>query len=890
MKKRWIFWLLLALFTWLVLTRTAEIKQLAKTLAQGRWEWMLVAVLLQVSYFTVLTLSYKAAFSVVGVRSTLRQLLPVTFAALFVNVVAPSGNLSGMALWVDDATRRGQSSARTMAGYLLQMSVDFIAFTLVLAVGMVYLFARHDLQLYEIVGAFVLLLMTTGLSGALALGLWRPALLWRLLSWVQQLANRLAQRLKRPNFLEDDWAEHNANEFIAVSESAARHPVGLTITLGVTLTANLINLTCLYIIFLAFHYPIGLGALVAGYAIGILFWIVSPTPQGIGVVEGVMTLVFISLNVPAGVATAVTLAFRGLSFWIPLLLGSVALRRVSTFSAEQRSLSDAWQVHTVAILTTIMGIINVVSAVTPSLAERVKLLEQFSPLYVRRGGHLTAALAGFALLILARGLWRRKRIAWLATLLVLGISAVSHLVKGLDYEVAVLSIALAIWLWVLRHHFHARSDRPSVEQGGRVLIMALIFTLGYGVSGFYLLDRHYSVNFNFDAALKQTVVMFTQFYDPGLTPVTGFGRYFAVSIYAIGAITFAYAGWLLLRPVFVRHPATRAEMERAETIVRRYGRSSLARLALLNDKSYYFSLGGSVVAYVVKGRVAVTLGDPIGPPQDLPQTISDFRQFCIRNDWQAVFYQTLAETLEAYRQQDFDALCVGQEGIVDLKTFTLEGRANKALRNSCTHMTKAGYQVRIHQPPLAADLLDELRQVSDEWLTMMHGAEKSFSLGWFDDDYICSNPVGVVRAPDGWMTAFAVILSEYQRDEMAVDLMRRRRAAEPGTMDFLFVSLFQWAREGGCETFNLGLSALAGIGEHPEDPTVERVLHFVYEHVNQFYNFKGLHEFKDKYHPLWSPRYLIYPGAASLPAAWLAVVKANSGDEPLLLEYLKRRG
>jgi phosphatidylglycerol lysyltransferase len=108
-------------------------------------------------------------------------------------------------------------------------------------------------------------------------------------------------------------------------------------------------------------------------------------------------------------------------------------------------------------------------------------------------------------------------------------------------------------------------------------------------------------------------------------------------------------------------------------------------------------------------------------------------------------------------------------------------------------------------------------------------------------------------------------------------------------MDFLFVSLFIWAREQGCAAFNLGLSALSGVGEHQEDPANERILHFVYEHIDQFYNFKGLHEFKNKFHPEWSPRYLIYPNTPSLPAVWMAVVQANSGTGGLRKEIFKKR-
>jgi phosphatidylglycerol lysyltransferase len=128
----------------------------------------------------------------------------------------------------------------------------------------------------------------------------------------------------------------------------------------------------------------------------------------------------------------------------------------------------------------------------------------------------------------------------------------------------------------------------------------------------------------------------------------------------------------------------------------------------------------------------------------------------------------------------------------------------------------------------------------------------------------------------------ALLLSWWQEtyggeNEITIDLMRHRREIEPGTMDFLFVELFSWAKENGYAAFNLGLSALAGIGEHPDDPMIERTLHYIYQHINQFYNFKGLHDFKEKFRPTWSPRYLIYPDTASLAAAWLAVVQANSG-------------
>jgi phosphatidylglycerol lysyltransferase len=517
------------------------------------------------------------------------------------------------------------------------------------------------------------------------------------------------------------------------------------------------------------------------------------------------------------------------------------------------------------------------------------ILGKYSPLEVRHGGHLTAALAGFALILLAGGLWRRKRVAWLLTLVILFISIISHLIKGLDYEEALLAAGLGAWLVAARHEFHARTDRPSIRQGLIALGSALVFTLAYGVMGFYLLDRHYSVNFSLGAALRQSIVMFTQFYDPGLQPLTGYGRFFADSIYIVGAVTFGYAFIMLLRPVFLRQPATPVERQRAQAIVEAYGRSSLARLTLFEDKAYYFSPGGSLVAYALKNRVAIALGDPIGPSDDLNDTIDGFNAFCSGNDWRPAFYQTLPATLFAYQAAGFETLCIGQEAIVDLHAFSLEGSANKALRNPFNRLKKAGYRVEVHQPPLGRDLLDELRRISDDWLTSVHGTEKRFSLGWFDDEYIRTSPVVAVHHPLGTITAFANIIPEYQLNEITVDLMRRRHECEPGTMEFLFASLFSWACEEGYATFNLGLSALAGIGENPGDPALERLLHFIYEHINQFYNFKGLHDFKEKFHPQWSPRYLIYPGAGNLAAVWLAVTRADAGEGDFMRSLIKRK-
>src|SRR5215216_487238 len=347
------------------------------------------------------------------------------------------------------------------------------------------------------------------------------------------------------------------------------------------------------------------------------------------------------------------------------------------------ALSHENLVHGVALLTAAMGIVNVISAVLPSMRDRLhllRLLGEYSPFTISAGGHLASALAGFALLLLSVSLWRRKQLGWVLALSILVVSIPVHLLKGLDYEEATFAALLAILLIYLRPHFHALSDPLSVRQGLLTLLAALAFTLIYGVTGFYFLDRHFKVSFGFWSALRQVIVMLTQFYDPGLQPVTGFGRYFVDSIYVISATTVGCALFMLLRPVLNRHLQTEEEHARAWDIVRAHGRTSLARYALLSDKWFFITPGGSLISYVVENRVALALGDPIGPKEDVEAAVSSFKDFCSKNDWLPAFYQVSPTYLKTYEALDFQALMIGHEAIVDLASFSLAGSENKTLR------------------------------------------------------------------------------------------------------------------------------------------------------------------------------------------------------------------
>ncbi len=564
------------------------------------------------------------------------------------------------------------------------------------------------------------------------------------------------------------------------------------------------------------------------------------------------------------------------------------MESISELIRARRSLIwEEWGVRVTSILTFLMGFINLISAVQPALMNRLLIIEKIFPLEIRHGSRITSALAGFALIMLAANLWRRKRTAWIVTLLLLIVTFIAHLVKGLDVEEASLTLGLIILMILLRHSFHAISDRPSVRQGLIVLVSAFIFTLLYGTIGFYLLDRHFKVQFGVLDALRQTVVMFTSFYNPGLETITSFGRYFADSIYVIGLGTLGFALIMLIRPVLIRLPATKKERERAEKIVHQYGRTSLARATLFDDKSYFFGTENSVISYAAKGRGVMALGDPIGADNEIADALAAFVNICRHNDWIPSFVSTLPDYLDDYRKTGFDLLCIGYEAIVRLDGFSLEGSENKDLRYAVNKLTRQGCYSKVHLPPLDNNLLYALREISNAWLTLKHGGEMHFSDGWFDEEYIKNGPAIVIYSPDGSPVAFANLVTEYQKNEMSLDLMRHLKNMPPGTMEFLFAQVLQWAKEQGVSTFSLGLSAVVGVGEKSDDPRVEKALHTISEYVSRFYNFKGLHKFKDKFHPVWEPRYLAYRGAANLPLVVSTLLAVHTGGN-FLWKFLRK--
>jgi len=540
-----------------------------------------------------------------------------------------------------------------------------------------------------------------------------------------------------------------------------------------------------------------------------------------------------------------------------------------------------------ALLLAILGVVDVLSAWLAHAPERMRLLLAYLPLDVAYHSRMLSVLSGLALVFLAHGVLRRKRRAWQLTCLALAAGTVSHVTKGLDWEEGASNLVMLIWLVAMRRYFTALSDTPSSRRAALYLLVMPLSALAYGVAGFYSLDGQFSRDFTLKASVVETLREFFEFGDPEVQPVTPRGRWFVDSLDVVGSGTLTVCFLLLLRPVVYRQRVDAPQRRKASAIVQRHGRSSLAFFTLLDDKSYLFddSVDG-YVAYKVVGDVAIALGDPVSLEGGGLQLIRGFLSLCLENDWWPVFYQVGPELLDAYADVGLRALKIGEEAIIDLRHFTLEGHAWKDLRNAVNRLTREGLGTSVYEPPLPSDLVRRLKEVSDEWLAHQHGSEKTFSLGRFEEAYVRRSPVMTVEDVSGRIVAFANVIPEYARNEGTIDLMRRRQDAPHGSMDLLFVRLAEYFRGRGYEGFNLGLAPMSGVGADEDAPLPERAVRFVYEHLGRFYSYKGLRQYKAKFHPEWEPRYLVYPGEALLPKVALAVVRA--GQTQGLVKFLRR--
>ncbi len=506
------------------------------------------------------------------------------------------------------------------------------------------------------------------------------------------------------------------------------------------------------------------------------------------------------------------------------------------------------------------GAILLLSGVMPASHVRLQLLRRVLPLSVIELSHFLASIEGLLLMILARGLQRRIDSAYYLTIVVLASGIVLSLLKGIDIAEAVVLATMLVVLAPCRRHFYRKGVLLTERFTFRWCIaIALVIICAVWLVQFAYAQVEYSDELWWRFALDQDAPR-------SLRAVAG-----AVLI----ALVVTATGLLRAKPRLPSMP-TREDLQTAQSIVAASPDAS-ANLALLGDKCYLFNKERTaLIMYGVAGRSWVSLGDPVGEPLAARQLAWDFVELCDTGGRWPAFYKVGEDRISLYVEMGLTVIKLGEEARLPLADFTLEGKARRRLREINNHLLEDGCTFELVEPEIDDALLAELKAISDAWLAERNTAEKGFSLGSFESDYVRRFPIALIRR-QGRTIAFANVTRGFDRKELSGELMRYLPDAPPDVMSFLFIQLMLWGRQQGIQWFNLGMAPLSGIDAQPLAPLWNRFAAVLYHHGEHFYHFQGLREYKEKFHPLWRPKYLATRGGIALPLVMANVVTLISG-------------
>jgi phosphatidylglycerol lysyltransferase len=534
-------------------------------------------------------------------------------------------------------------------------------------------------------------------------------------------------------------------------------------------------------------------------------------------------------------------------------------------------------VELVVLVTLGSGLLNLYSVMGRLSPYQRELLREVFPLDFIRVSRFFTLLIGFFLAVSSVNLYKRKKRAFQFVFVLACLSVVFHLSRGFDYREAVFSLLLTVLLFISRGSFTVKSSIPDFSWSLTALAVVGIVAISYGSLGFWLLDRRdFGIDFTLGDSIRRTLLFFSLIGDPKIVPHTRHAQWFIDSLYLITAAAAGYSAVALYRPTEYRYRTLPRERALAKSIVEQHGRSSLDFFKVWPDKSYFFSgPQDCFIAYRVESNMAIVLGDPVGPLEEIEETLRSFIELCHQNGWSVVFHQTLPDFLPIYRSLGFRKLKIGDDAIVDLESFTLNGRRMKRLRNNIHHLTRSAVHIVRYDPPIPEQILAALKEVSDDWLQIPGRRERSFTMGRFSEDYLAVTPILAAVDQEGRVLAFVNLIPSYRGGEATIDLMRHRIEVPNGIMDYLFIKLFEYNRELGYHRVNLGMAPVAGFKENEKASREERTVHFFLQGLTFIFSFGGLRQYKAKFASQWEPRYCIYRNVFSLPRFALALAKVT---------------
>ena len=598
--------------------------------------------------------------------------------------------------------------------------------------------------------------------------------------------------------------------------------------------------------------PLTFGRFFCIFLLAQIAGVASNVPGGLGVFEAII-IVFLAPFSSASAILGTLVVFRAIYYLLPLL-AAILLLAIHEIVEKREGVARAWRIfgrwapglapQLLAFTTFVGGAVLLFSGATPTLPGRLSFLRRNVPLPVVELSHFFGSITGAALLLLARGLQRRLDAAYQITVGVLGAGILFQLFKGGDFEEAIILAVMLFALVAARRHFYRKAALLNEGFGPgwiTAIILVVITSAWLGFFSYkhveYSRDLWWHFSFRADAP-----------------------RFLRASVGVIGVLLL-YSIQRLLRPAPQEpDPPRTEELERAAAIIENE-KNSQTNLALLGDKPLLFSPSGrAFLMYGVEGRSWIAMGDPVGAEDEKQELVWQFRELCDLHMGWPVFYEVQRQNMHLYLDLGLTLLKIGEQGRVALENFSLEGSKRKWMRYTLRRVEAEGCRFEIIDP---GPVIEELRTISDSWLAEKRTREKGFSLGFFSEQYIRRCKVAVVRRGDR-IVAFAN-LWEGADEELSGDLMRHLPDAPASVMDYMFINLILSSQQKGYRWFNLGMAPLSGLENRALGTLWSRVGALTYRFGENFYNFQGLRQYKEKFDPVWEPMYLASPGGLALP-------------------------
>jgi lysyl-tRNA synthetase class 2 len=523
-----------------------------------------------------------------------------------------------------------------------------------------------------------------------------------------------------------------------------------------------------------------------------------------------------------------------------------------------------------------MGLVNAGSALTPGAHARMQLLLELVPREVPVAAHALALSAGVSLTILGVYLMRRRRRAWALAVAILVVAGALNLLKGLDGEEALACWGLAALLVWGRGAFtvvHEDSGwRAPLLRSAAVLGGVLVASLATLVA----VSHWGTPGLNPERALAELGTALT--LSPGPIHYRDHFEWVPGALVVLWTGGLATVAWQLFRPLAGPRGLPPGELRPlARELVESHGTDTLSFFKLRTDKHHFFDRSHrAFVGYRIEAGVLLVSGDPVGPAAAVPGLLRDLCGFAEARGLAVGVVGASEEFAEAARGAGLGSFYIGDEAIVDLAEFSLEGRAIRKLRQAVTRVRKAGYTVALQaMGELAEAELRELEEVSARWRGEEPERGFSMAIDCLRGDHLCESLVVVARDDEGQVRGFLHFAPCYGRPAMSLGLMRRDRDTVNGLTEYLVVSAIEMLRERGVEEMSLNFAAFARWLRSPSG-LVERTLGRLVTLANPYFQIESLYRFNAKFSPRWQPRYLLYErGPFGLARTGLAAMFAE---------------